>query len=147
MVVILTVGTVGVLLSLGLGYAVYQAIRAQSRVLAGIEALRHEVIAAHRGGAEKYTVPMPGKRQFEDELHACTELLPILEERAQKLFSAGFFRKLTRRWLKDCVEIQRRCDIAVDSLQREAFWAQFKPGTEAHECRYKEDDGPIENHN
>jgi hypothetical protein len=98
--------------------------------------LHEELRAVRRGSLTRYNTPMPAKQGFDDERWCSEQLMPNLLQAQTKLHAASFRTKLTRAWRLECRGLMFKARMKIRSLEEEAFWAQFPPGSVAAESRY-----------
>ena len=133
---------IGAAAFLAAGYFVLRlclAVKAISGARTSLQQLADELHAAHFQGAERYSQPLPGRAEFEEERYAVDGALTHLEDQLKKLLDEPLSTRLRLNWVARCRSIAARARNEVQALQDEAFWAQFPRGSDALESRYERD--------
>ena len=115
------------------------ATRALDRARNALDLLQEELHASHNGGADKYRVPLEAPDDFELERDVSGDTFKRLEQEYVALANEPLSAKLKSSWVSRCDNLARRARKKVEALQTEVFWAQFAPGSEAAESRFRED--------
>ncbi len=132
-------GLVAVLVALRVLVVMVISAQAMTRARQALAELGNELGAAYRGGYERYRTPMPAGEDFQVERDVCDELYKLLSKQLNELSEAPLLKKLSPGWSDSCAQIAGRARRKVESLQSEAFWAQFPAGSDAARSRFRDD--------
>ncbi len=114
------------------------AASAVSRARSAIAKLTEELAAAHSRSAERYRVPLPGRKDYEDELSVSDAMLAHLQGKLANLVARPLSEKLTSSFVTECNQVTFGAIKKVNDLQDEVFWAQFPLNSDARKARYRD---------